>query len=133
MKCYIAARYSQKDDMKQVANILREKAGIEITSSWLEEPHIATVTMDELPTEEILSYAERDLKDIDNADVVVLFSIDPFLATVRGGRHCETGYAIAKGKPIYVIGPKENIFHELDCFKHFNTIADLIIELKKGI
>jgi nucleoside 2-deoxyribosyltransferase len=131
MKAYIAARYSQKNEMKQVADILHEKLGMEITSSWLQEPHIATITMDELPIEEILSYAERDMQDIDNADIVILFSIDPLIASVRGGRHVETGYALAKQKPIYVVGPKENIFHELSCFKHFSTIAELIVILKE--
>ncbi len=28
-----------------------------------------------------------------------------------GGRHVEFGYALAKGKPIVLVGPQRNVFH----------------------
>jgi nucleoside 2-deoxyribosyltransferase len=130
MKIYLAARYSQKEEMKLVAKQLRCHGHI-ITSTWLEETEPPDVTLDQL-TEHFLAYqAEVDLNDIKRADIFVLFSIDPLIPTVRGGRHVETGVALALGKPIYVVGPKENIFHYLPGVKIFSCVSELIYGIKE--
>jgi nucleoside 2-deoxyribosyltransferase len=41
-------------------------------------------------------------------------------STARGGRHFETGYALARDKPIIVVGPVEHAFQHLS----ERTIAD---------
>ena len=129
MKIYLAARYSCKDDMKSVAKELR-KAGHIITSNWLKEPHAPDTTMDQCTEGDLRFYAEQDMHDIQRANLFVLFSVDPLVPTVRGVRHVETGYALGLGKPLYVVGPKENIFHYLIGVKHFSCVTELIRGIK---
>jgi nucleoside 2-deoxyribosyltransferase len=128
MKVYLAARYSQKGDMQCVAALL-EARGIEVTSTWLKEHWSPGITMDQITEEELVDIAALDLADIDRADGVILFSLDPLIAGVRGGRHVEFGYALGKDKPIVVVGPKENIFHYLPRVKHCATITELFVML----
>jgi hypothetical protein len=59
---------------------------------------------------------KRQLTLIDEADVkaatdglVVIAEVEGKL--VPGGKHVETGIALALGRPVYVIGRRENIFH----------------------
>ena len=135
LKIYLAAQYHRRDDMKVVAEELR-RAGHIVTASWLDETEPPDVTLDQC-TEHFLTYtAEQDMDDIRRADIFVLFSVDPLLPTVRGGRHVEMGYALGLGKPVYVVGPKENIFYYLPGLKHFSCISELIDGIKgveKGV
>ena len=130
MKIYLAAQYRRKEEMKVVRRLLHE-AGHICTSSWLKEPHDANITMDQCTTEDLRFFAEQDLDDIRRSDIFVIFSVDPLLPTVRGGRHVEMGYALGLGKPVYVVGPKENIFYYLPGLKHFACISDLISGIKE--
>jgi nucleoside 2-deoxyribosyltransferase len=130
MKLYLAGRYSQKDEIAAIAKRLQFE-GFAITSSWLEEPHAPGTTLDQLSDTELAQYAQNDLNDIDEADAIVFFSVDPTIPTVRGGRHVEFGYALAKRKAILVVGQKENIFHYLKkVIRHFETVDELLPWLK---
>src|SRR5271154_3998061 len=122
---YLAARYSRKDEMREVAAVLRGW-GYRITSSWLGEPHDANTTLDQLAPKENEEYAQIDLDDITDSDVMVFFSEDPLVGTPRGGRHFEMGYATAHRIDIYVIGPRENIFHYLPSMKHYETFKEFL-------
>jgi hypothetical protein len=51
----------------------------------------------------------NDLEDLARADVIVSVTGDG--GGGKGGRHVEHGYAIASGKRLIVVGPRENIFH----------------------
>jgi nucleoside 2-deoxyribosyltransferase len=128
MKVYLAAKYSMKEDMQHVAAIFKSK-GIGITSSWLNEPHSPSSTLADVDVKHLRKFALQDIEDIKAADAVVLFSIDPLIPTVRGGRHVETGIAIALGKPLFIIGPEENVFHFLPQVTHFTTISALLSTL----
>lgn len=130
MKVYLASRYSTKDIIKGCAKELRD-IGIEVTSSWLEEPHGPEVQLTQISGEESTQYAYRDLVDISSADILVFFSVDPTIATIRGGRHVEYGYALGIRKPILVVGPKENIFHSLSEVKHVDTWLEALHFLKR--
>lgn len=110
MKIYLAAQYSQKDLLKTYAQELRDQ-GITVTSRWLEEPHSANVTMDQIDFDRLEYYADMDFEDVGAADLLIFFAQDPNVAVKRGGRHVEFGMAMALGKPIVVVGPRENIFH----------------------
>lgn len=124
MKLYLAAPYSQKDQMNIYAAELRA-GGIEITSSWLNEIHAATVQMQDLSHEENRKYAVQDVKDVQEADILVFFT-DPTKAIVRAGRHVEFGIAVQRGVPIYVVGEEmENIFHHLGLVTHFKKWDDV--------
>lgn len=117
---YIAARYSRKDEMREVAAVLRGW-GYTITSSWLAEKYAANITLDQLTLTENAGIAQVDLDDIVAADVMLFFAEDPLVGIPRGGRHVEFGYALAHKLEIYTIGPKENIFHYLPQIKNYET------------
>lgn len=112
MKVYLAAQYCEKYRLRALAEELESK-GIEVTSTWLSEPHGPNTQMHEVTEDDRQRYAITDLEDVDRADCLVFFSIEPTQSFFRGGRHVEFGYAYAKGKEIIVVGPQENIFHHL--------------------
>lgn len=120
MKVYLAARYSRNADMREVAAHLRAR-GEEVTSRWINGSH----ELGEHPTDEARErLALEDLEDLQAADVVLAFSEEPrTMSNSRGGRHVEFGLAIGLGKPVFVVGPKENVFHYLPAVRHFrNTV-----------
>ena len=134
MKLYLAGQFNTKPQRELDAQLLREH-GIEITSRWLTETVPHTVTIKDLPDAYHCETAVADLEDIDRADAVLLFIptdtelVDtPLRSASRGGRHFEIGYAYCAGKTIYVIGPKENVFHFLPDgvrrgrFQHFGSL-----------
>jgi nucleoside 2-deoxyribosyltransferase len=124
MKIYLASQYSWKERLIDYAKQLRED-GIIVTSRWLEEPHKSNSLMSDVSESLLTEYATCDLEDTEAADIVVFFSVPETQPTSRGGRHVEFGYALAKGIPIYVVGPKENIFHYHGLVRHFATWDDV--------
>jgi nucleoside 2-deoxyribosyltransferase len=129
MKVYLAGPYQKKDQINLCAAELRA-GGVEVTSSWLEEPHKPTIQMHELTHEDHSQYAVRDIKDVRAANIFVLFT-DPTKSIFRAGRHVEFGIAVERGMPIYVVGTeRENIFHHLPKVIHFvewNEVRDMLI------
>lgn len=120
MKVYLAAPYSAKDLIKGYANELRA-SGVEVTSSWLDEPHKPNTQMHDLTHEEHQGYAVRDVQDVQVADILVLFT-DSTKTIIRAGRHVEFGIAVQRKIPIYVVGDLyENIFHHLPGVTHFKS------------
>lgn len=116
LKVYLAAPYSMKDLINARASELRA-GGVEVTSSWLNEPHAPTTQMGELTDDQHRTYAVQDVKDVAAADILV-FHTEPTKTIVRAGRHVEFGIAIGIGltrpMPIFVVGTdNENIFHHL--------------------
>lgn len=128
MKIYLAAQYSRKDEMREYAEDL-ELYGHEVVSSWIWEPHPANMTLDRLTDGQACSIAMKDVVEVCQSDMMIFFAIGPATATARGGRHVEFGVAIARNKPIWVVGPKENIFHYLPNVRHFDSWNDLLNEL----
>lgn len=121
MKCYVAAPFSWKDEIKKYTLEL-EALGIESTASWVYEEAEPNSTLDQFPEEQHREIAAIDVRDINRADIVVVFTIDPLGPPLpRGGRHWETGYAYGRGKEVVVVGPYENIFHYLGDVKRFDT------------
>lgn len=112
MKVYLAARYSMRDKLREYANEL-EELEIDNTARWLDETIPGSSNLDDMPKSFFLSAAINDVEDIKAADAVVLFTVDPKIATMRGGRHFESGLAYGMGKPLVICGPEENIFHML--------------------
>ena len=128
MRVYLAAPYQQKDEIRAYAEELRA-GGVEVTSTWLDEPHKPTTQMHELTHEEHQGYALRDVRDVADADLLVLFT-DPSKSIVRQGRTAELGMAIALGLtryyPILVVGLEyENIFHHLEIVRHFKSWTEV--------
>jgi nucleoside 2-deoxyribosyltransferase len=143
-KVYIASKYSRKNEMRHdIAPAIRH-AGIEVTSRWhdIEE----TGSSWEKAQKEydvrgeghidrehglLKYYATIDLEDVDAADAIVLFSEDPTIPHLRGGRHVEFGYAMGKGKTCYVVGMRENIFHFIEDVIVCDSVEAFVTEYTK--
>jgi hypothetical protein len=115
MKVYLAAPYGARDIIR---GLLPDLADLDIvcTSSWLSETHDindgTTGAALDLDDTTVSGHATQDLDDINDSDALVLFTsqyLKNFSAS--GGRHVETGYALARGLHVIVIGPPENVFH----------------------
>ena len=104
MKVYIAAPFSELPFAAKIAVGLTQAADIICTARWLTEHSEMTA-----------EWAQRDLDDIDAADVLVALNAatwnEPAANKGSGGRHVELGYALARGKPIVLVGVRSNIFH----------------------
>ena len=129
MKVYLAARYSRRDELREYKTAL-EAIGVEITSRWLNETEPLDSQMVEHSEAFYVETATIDFQDVDAADALVFFSENPLVGWPRGGRHVEYGYAFKGNKPIYVVGPKENVFHYIGMVKHFATFEELVAHLK---
>lgn len=116
MRVYLAAPYGARDDVRTYAAALT-RAGFTVTSSWLDETHdIAPGTVGAataLADDAVDAHAVADLADIADSDALVLFTANYVAKEGGGGRHVETGVAIARGLPVVVIGAPENVFHRL--------------------
>jgi nucleoside 2-deoxyribosyltransferase len=127
MRVYLAAQYNQKPEIALKKQDL-QALGFVVTSTWTDEPENPQVSLKDITDETLRGYAGRDLEEIDNADLLVLFTVDPDQLTRRGGRHVEYGYAVGKGIPTCLIGPRENIFHHLLptdlCFPTWTAFLD---------
>jgi len=115
-KLYLAARYKRREEMEQYANRLK-MFGYGITATWVYGGEEGK------PRDYI---ALLDLEDIDRADAVVSFTELWDTPVVRGGRHVEFGYGLAKGKEMIVIGNRENVFHWHPNVKVFETLDQWI-------
>lgn len=120
MNVYLAGPYAARTMIKSYADEL-EAIGYKVTATWLNETHdINDGTTDAaaaLPDDQVDAHARQDMRDIDAADLFIAFTADRVgisrSAGASGGRHVETGYAIAKGKPVILVGNPENVFHRL--------------------
>jgi nucleoside 2-deoxyribosyltransferase len=97
---YLAARLSRAEELRTARRHLLNN-GIGVTSTWLD-----VVDEDELDEEKI---AETDLRDIHRADGFILWNQHENAS--HNGLLTELGVAISALKnPIYIIGPKTNVF-----------------------
>lgn len=109
-KIYIAARFIQQGEVREKALEL-EALGHECTSSWRFETPNGDGSEAE-HEEHYRAAALCDLEDINRSDILVLLTEH---ASPSGGKHVETGYALAKDKRVILVGPRraENVFHWL--------------------
>lgn len=102
MIVYIAAPYQTLVMMHYLRRTLIS-AGFDVNASWLnEDPENISLQPE---------YAVRDMQDISEADVVVVYNPPEWTNKGAGGRHVELGIALALKKPVIVFGGVSNIFH----------------------
>ena len=117
MKFYLAATYSQHPAMQ--AHVMElAQLGHLTTSRWHQGAHDVA---DEPGAGE--RFAVEDIRDLDAADVVIHFAGNG--ARGRGGRHVELG----RGKTIWHVGERENVFHHLLAVHVFGDWAALVTYL----
>ena len=136
MNVYLAGPYAARPTLHAYAGEL-EAIGYKVTATWLQETHdinegtVAAATA--LPDNEVDAHARQDMRDIDAADLVVAFTAARAGVDAQqggsGGRHVETGYALAKGKPVILVGQPENVFHRLATVTICHDWHDALIEL----
>lgn len=122
MKIYIAHNFAARTVLHPIVEELRT-LGHEITSSWITDAsHLDVLKIEES--------AKLDLEDIDDADALLLF-IDQFGKTPGRGKYVELGYAIAKGKLIFLngIGMDECVFYALPQMTIITSLDQLPMNL----
>lgn len=116
MRVYLASAYQSRELIRKYAAELTA-IGFTVTSSWLEEKHEinkgTTGAATELPDSQVAAHAQTDFAEIAKSDMLVLFTQAATGEVGGGGRHVETGYAMALKKPVIVVGIPENVFHRL--------------------
>ena len=110
MRVYLAARFSRR---AEIAGYAKELAELDIacTSEWLKYDRTDRMLAD---------CAKRDIANINEAELLVEFTAQPE-GKWRGGHIWEAGYAYGRDIPCIAIGPKENVFHELNDIPTFDT------------
>ena len=134
MKVYLAAPYGSRDVIRDYAAELRE-IGITVTSSWLAEQHeindgtqgAATALSDE----QVSQHAQTDIREVRGSDLLVLFTAGYIGVEGGGGRHVETGVALASHKPVLVVGEPENVFHRTTGVFTFPDWHAVVIDLAR--
>lgn len=125
MEIYLAARFSRAAEMRDVRDFLHEK-GHHVTSRWIDlregdYPEYTTETLNSDP-ELFASYADTDIEDVQAADILVSFTGQGG----KGGRHVEFGLALAQGKRLILVGPREHVFHTLPQVEACSGLDDLL-------
>ncbi|HEX3696223.1 MAG TPA: hypothetical protein VH374_12640 [Polyangia bacterium] len=123
MRIYLAARYDRRFEMLGIASDL-VRAGHVVTSAWIEGGRG--------DGSEVVA-ATEDMEDLSSADCLVAFTEEPTRGVpwaARGGRHVEFGVALAAGKRLCIVGPRENVFHHLPQVQVFDASADLVVALQ---
>lgn len=124
MKIYLAAAsYRQKEVRNNHRKL--ERRGFEVVSSWVFMRTLGAV--EKFPRE-----AKRDLSQIDECDYLILHTEDAKKKKyTTGGRFVEFGYAVAKGKKILIVGPRENVFCYMG-WPQFDTFKEAMIYLQNA-
>lgn len=119
-KVYIASLYSRREEMEKYASLL-EGAGFYVTSRWVYGGEEGKSNED---------IAILDLEDVDDADIVLSFTL-PYGTMFKGGGRCvEFGYGLARGKITCIVGERENVFHWFPEVHQFDTIDQFISMFK---
>jgi len=123
---YLAARYSRRAELTGYAEELRSR-GITVRADWLKGEHDS---LDGMVTDAgQAAWATIDRSDIDACGMFVAFTEEPRSGHSRGGRHVELGMALARGKAVTVIGPRENVFcwlPEIGWFPSWSAFLEIL-------
>lgn len=124
MKVYFAGRLEDVDVLLALRATLAE-LGVESTARWL----------DSLGADEAEG-ATRCADDIAASSAFLLYNPPAVHRTGTGGRHVETGIALALEIPVVVLGHRENAFHQLPavrCVPAETAPVDVVLELEAAV
>lgn len=123
IKAYIAAKFSQRAALREVAQRLLP-VGIAVNARWIWEDE---KDFHELVEADAIDLAARDIEDISTSNILIIDTTEPLSHDGGGGREFEMGYAISDGKDIWRVGPVKNVFHFMVA-RHFMNWEELINE-----
>lgn len=143
MRLYLAGAYVARDVIREHV-VPQIPARHPIHTSWIHADHAITPeTVGAALGQDdayIASHTAEDFQEVDNADAVLLLTeswmrtrlpgmgyVDKGLFTT-GGRHVETGYALARGKLVLTVGTPENVFHRSNTII-VPTLAEAVVYL----
>lgn len=126
MRIYLASRYPRREELCGYRDDL-QKVGYTVTSSWLDndlshKDNGTTFLTD--GEEEIAGWARRDIEDIQDSEVFILFTSPEH---GRGGNQVEFGYALAFHEllptpmRLVIVGERQNTFHYLSSVEVYST------------
>ncbi len=118
MDVYIAGPFNKRRELKEIRQRLFER-GIGSTSSWIDS-HLEE--FDCMTPESKWKEAKQDLLDVHRADGMVFCNLGQ---STSGGMHLEMGFALAKGKPIWLLGEPTSIFHFHPSIAHIKDISEI--------
>lgn len=131
---YLAARYSRHPEMQGVRDVLCALVpDLTVTSRWIDQ-HGGTQPVSRTPEqlntapEECSVFAVHDMEDLQAADTVISFTFTDDKGG-KGGRHVEFGMALALGKRVILVGPRENVFHTHPAVEHYYDWPCLVMAL----
>lgn len=126
LKVYIAARFSRRHECYALGKEL-ERLGHVVVSRWMlpDSDHVSPPDGSDIQNKDQERFAREDLDDVDKCDWFISLMEQP-RSNGRGGRHVEFGYALAKGKTLTIIGPKETVFHHLDEIACYQTVSEFL-------
>jgi nucleoside 2-deoxyribosyltransferase len=104
MKIYLATPFGLAEEAKRKAAQLKSK-GHSITHEWWLDPPLPGNGRDPATAAECARRASADLQAVLRAEAVVVLAG----ASGTGGVHVETGYALAHGKRVILVGAPENV------------------------
>lgn len=127
MRIYIASHsQSRASELKRVL----EGHGHVIVARWIDCDTKFGLGVSAYSDDERRALAVMDDEDVRRADALVLLA-EPEGQTVPGGKHVETGIAIALGRLVFVLGRRENLFHWHPAVTPVSSVKSLLLELRK--
>ena len=145
MHIYLASRYGRLEELQNYRDILKE-LGHTITSRWVDGNHQWSTEQQQKEaaegriSQDAYVFADEDLHDLLDADTLISFTEHPTSGYSRGGRHVEFGMALGWNaafdlivtryqKRLIVVGPRENVFHNLPSVEAYETWEEFLREV----
>ena len=128
---YLSGQFEDGTALCEVRRQL-QAAGHSVTSRWLDAAAAGPATAQASANEadpRLADIARQDFEDIERADIVVVFNPAEACSIGRGGRHVETGYALARGKRVVLVGARGNVFHwlpEITVLRDWPALLELL-------
>ena len=127
MKVYVAASVMRAASARSVAEEIEQYPELQVmTRRYYED-----FTADSTPARNRI-VARSDIRDLTMSDVFVYYDSP----VISAGRNTELGYALAMGKPIFILNEhngsrSENVFFSLAEVRHYKNVAILLKDLRK--
>ena len=129
MKLYIAS-HSQATASELKHRL--EACGHAVVARWITADLRFGLGVTAYTDDERRALALADEEDVRAADGLILLA-EPEGRTVPGGKHVETGIALALGRPVFVVGRRENVFHWHPLVRVVPGVEDLLAVLHEHV
>ena|SRR6266496_13608 len=125
---YLSASIRAQPVMRRYRDILQDEFGWKVQARWIDVQESSPMGVKEVQEDRVRAaiYAVTDMADILTSGTVIIFTRWP---STSGGRHTELGLALAFGKRIILVGPRENVFQALPD-EQFRNWADFLTHLR---